>query len=76
MDEKLLDTRGLNCPLPVLKARKALMAMQPGQRLRVLTTDPKAPGDFQEFSAATGHTLVSLDEVAGGHAMVLEKRAG
>ena len=39
MDEKLLDTRGLNCPLPVLKARKALMAMQPGQRLRVLTTD-------------------------------------
>ena len=70
----LLDARGLTCPLPVLKARKRLMGLAPGERLLVLATDPKAPEDFRAFCAAAGHALLEageeaqrqLDVVAGG----------
>jgi tRNA 2-thiouridine synthesizing protein A len=67
--EQLLDTRGLSCPLPVLKARKRLQAMAPGDRLRVLATDPKAPGDFRLYCAESGHVLV--EERQEGHDFVL-----
>ena len=53
-----LDARGLNCPLPVLKAQKRLKSMPSGARLRVLATDPKAPGDFAAFCDAQGHQLI------------------
>jgi tRNA 2-thiouridine synthesizing protein A len=74
MAERLLDVRGLSCPLPVLKAQKALKAMPPGERLRVLATDPKAVEDFDAFCAATGHRLVESD--TGGEVLtfVLERR--
>ncbi len=75
MDEQqLLDTRGLSCPLPVLKARKRLQAMAPGARLRVLATDPKAPGDFRLFCGETGHRLVEERREGADFVMVVERR--
>lgn len=61
----LLDVRGLTCPLPVLKARKRLMALARGERLLVLATDPKAPDDFRTFCAEAGHTLLEAGEEGG-----------
>jgi tRNA 2-thiouridine synthesizing protein A len=57
-----LDARGLNCPLPILRAKKALTGMQSGQVLRILATDPGAVKDFQAFSRQTGHTLLAHSE--------------
>jgi tRNA 2-thiouridine synthesizing protein A len=67
--EAILDARGLSCPLPVLKARKRLLALAPGERLRVLATDPKAPGDFRLWCQETGHRLV--EEGRDGETLVL-----
>jgi tRNA 2-thiouridine synthesizing protein A len=55
---KELDTRGLNCPLPILKAKKALAEMASGELLRVVSTDPGSVRDFQAFSRQTGNELV------------------
>ncbi len=57
-----LDAKGLNCPLPVLKAKVALNKMQPGEILYVETTDPHATIDFEAYCARTGHEIVSLLE--------------
>jgi len=65
MSEVLLDTRGLKCPLPVLRARKAMQSVAPGAVLRVLATDPGTVRDFQAFCAATGHELVEHAEEGG-----------
>ncbi len=54
-----IDARGLNCPLPILRTKKALAPMQSGQVLQVLTTDPHAMRDFQAFCEQTGHTLLA-----------------
>lgn len=59
----VLDTRDMLCPIPVLKARKALKGMEPGALLDVLATDPKARQDVPAFCEATGHRLVSVEEV-------------
>lgn len=58
----VLDARGLTCPLPVLKARKALQALPPGAQLRVLTTDPGSVGDFKALCDAAGHAMLSWSE--------------
>ncbi|MEK8031405.1 sulfurtransferase TusA family protein [Ideonella sp. DXS29W] len=55
---KELDTRGLNCPLPILKAKKALADMSSGQVLKVVATDPGSVRDFQAFARQTGNELV------------------
>lgn len=55
---KEVDARGLNCPLPILRTKKALNEMQSGQLLRVTATDPASQRDFQAFSRQTGNTLV------------------
>lgn len=55
---KELDTRGLNCPLPILKAKKALADMASGEVLRVVSTDPGSTRDFQAFARQTGNDLV------------------
>jgi tRNA 2-thiouridine synthesizing protein A len=60
--DRELDARGLNCPLPILRAKKALAALQSGQVLKVLATDPGALRDFQAFSRQTGHQLVAHSE--------------
>ena len=56
---KELDTRGLNCPLPILKAKKALAELQSGEVLRIMATDPGSVRDFQAFCKQTGNTLLS-----------------
>lgn len=58
MAEHMLDARGLNCPLPILKAKKALKDVPTGETLRVLATDPGSVADFQAFCRATGNQLV------------------
>lgn len=73
--EAVLDARGLSCPLPVLKARKRLMAMAPGDRLRVLATDAKAPGDFRLYCEESGHRLVE-DRQEGAEFVLVLERAG
>ncbi|MBV8666429.1 MAG: sulfurtransferase TusA family protein [Burkholderiaceae bacterium] len=57
--QKELDARGLNCPLPILKTKKALAEMASGQVLRVLATDPGSVRDFQAFAKQTGNELLS-----------------
>lgn len=56
--DKELDTRGLTCPLPILKAKKALAEMQSGQVLKVVATDPGSMRDFQAFAKQTGNELL------------------
>ncbi|MFT3666351.1 sulfurtransferase TusA family protein [Piscinibacter sp.] len=56
--QKEIDTRGLNCPLPILKAKKALADMQSGEILKVVATDPGSVRDFQAFARQTGNELV------------------
>jgi tRNA 2-thiouridine synthesizing protein A len=60
--DKELDTRGLRCPLPILRCKKGIAEIEGGQVLRVLATDPGAVKDFQAFCKQTGHELLSLEE--------------
>jgi len=60
--DKELDARGLNCPLPILRAKKALTDMKPGQVLRILATDPGSVKDFEAFCKQTGNELLSQAE--------------
>jgi tRNA 2-thiouridine synthesizing protein A len=60
--DKELDARGLNCPLPILRAKKALTDMTSGQVLRVIATDPGSVKDFQAFAKQTGNELLSQAE--------------
>jgi tRNA 2-thiouridine synthesizing protein A len=60
--DKELDARGLNCPLPILRTKKALTDMSSGQVLKIIATDPGSVKDFQAFSKQTGNTLLSADE--------------
>lgn len=61
--DKELDARGLNCPLPILKAKKSLTDMHSGQVLKILATDPGSVKDFQAFSKQTGNELLSHADV-------------
>ncbi len=60
--DKDLDARGLNCPLPILRAKKALAEMVSGQVLRLVATDPGSVKDFAAFSKQTGNELISATE--------------
>ncbi len=60
-----LDTIGLKCPLPVLKAKKALRSVAPGEVLKILATDPDSPKDFQHFCTTTGDQLIATSEQDG-----------
>lgn len=60
--DKDLDARGLNCPLPILRAKKALAEMQTGQVLRIISTDPGSVKDFAAFAKQTGNELLSSAE--------------
>ncbi len=68
-----LDATGLECPMPLLKAKRALNAMEPGQRLRVLATDKGSLRDFRVFSEQSGHALLSSGETDGVFIHLLEK---
>jgi tRNA 2-thiouridine synthesizing protein A len=73
MADKVLDAKGLNCPLPILKAKKALKDMTPGQILQVLSTDPGSVADFQAFSRTTGNELVEHSEEGGVYDFLIKK---
>jgi TusA-related sulfurtransferase len=71
---KEIDTRGLNCPLPILKAKKALADMASGQLLKVLATDSGSLRDFQAFAKQTGNELVEQKTVGEEYIHVLRRR--
>jgi tRNA 2-thiouridine synthesizing protein A len=72
--DKELDTRGLNCPLPILKAKKALTDMLSGQLLRVVSTDAGSLRDFQAFAKQTGNELVEQQTVGADYIHVMRRR--
>jgi tRNA 2-thiouridine synthesizing protein A len=65
MADMVLDTKGLNCPLPILRTKKALQGVPTGGTLEVLATDPGAVADFKSFCRQTGHELVESSEDGG-----------
>ncbi len=75
MSETVLDLKGLACPLPVLRANKALRGMTAGARLRVLATDPASVKDFQAYCQQTGHSLVAFSEDRGTYSFVIQRKA-
>ena len=75
MADATLDARGLNCPLPILKARKALKDMPREATLEVLATDPGSVEDFQAFCRVTGEELVERSSDAGVYRFVIRHRA-
>lgn len=74
MSEILLDVKGMSCPLPVLRANRALRQMQPGERLRVLATDRAAVADFRAFCRETGHALLAFSEEGEIFSFVIRRR--
>ena len=72
--DKELDTRGLNCPLPILKAKKALADMLSGQLLKVVSTDVGSVRDFQAFARQTGNDLVEQQTVGSDFFHVMKRR--
>jgi tRNA 2-thiouridine synthesizing protein A len=74
MSEIVLDVKGLNCPLPVLRANRSLRSMEPGARLRVLATDRASVADFQAFCRETGHALLAWSEENGVFSFLIRRR--
>jgi tRNA 2-thiouridine synthesizing protein A len=72
--QREIDTRGLNCPLPILKAKKALAEMLRGELLRVVATDPGSMRDFQAFARQTGNELVQQETAGAEFIHVLRRR--
>ena len=74
MSDTVLDVKGMSCPLPVLRANRALRSLVPGARLRVLATDRASVADFQAFCRETGHALLAQGEEAGVFSFTIRKR--
>ena len=72
--DKEIDTRGLNCPLPILRAKKALTELSTGQVLKVTATDPGSVRDFAAFSKQTGHSLLESSEANKEFFFFLKKK--
>ena len=72
--DKEIDTRGLNCPLPILRAKKALSDVQSGQVLKIVATDPGSIKDFEAFSKQTGHPLLAQAEANGEFTFFMRKK--
>lgn len=71
--DAFLDARGLSCPIPLLKARQALMVLEPGATVCVIATDPASIRDFEDFSDATGNELLEAAEQDGIFKLVVRK---
>ncbi len=72
--DREVDARGLNCPLPILRTKKALNDMTSGQVLRIAATDPSAVRDFQAFARQTGHELLQHVEHDGVFTFLLRRK--
>lgn len=72
--QKEVDARGMNCPLPILKAKKALADMNSGELLKVIATDPGSMRDFQAFARQTGNELVEQQAVNEEFIHLLRRR--
>ena len=72
--DREVDARGLNCPLPILRAKKALTDLDSGQVLKVMSTDPGSKRDFEAFARQTGHELLRTDETGREWAFYLKRR--
>lgn len=72
--DREVDARGLNCPLPILRAKKALNDLASGQVLKVVATDPGSRRDFEAFARQTGHRLLRVDEAAREWSFYLQRR--
>ncbi len=70
-----LDTKGMNCPLPILKAKKALKDLADGETLQVLSTDPGSVKDFEAFCRSTGNSLLDSSEADGVFTYMIKKGA-
>ena len=75
LSETLLDARGLACPLPVLRANRALRDMAPGARLRLLTTDHASVADVRAFCRETGHELTGFSQENDVYSFAIRRRA-
>jgi len=73
--DRTVDARGLNCPMPILRARKALGEVPVGGVLEVLASDAGAPADFEAFAKTTGHVLLSCDAMDGVFRILLQRSA-
>lgn len=73
--DKEVDARHLNCPLPILRCKKALNELQPNQVLKIMATDPGSKKDFDAFCRQTGHTLIEMQETEGVFTFWLRKRS-
>ena len=71
--DKEIDTSGLNCPLPIIKAKKEINTMETGQLLHIISTDPGAVKDFESFANQTGNVLVSSEEKDSEFYFLLKK---
>jgi tRNA 2-thiouridine synthesizing protein A len=72
--DREVDARGLNCPLPILRAKKALNDMTTGQVLRIVATDPSAVRDFEAFARQTGNQLVAQTEQDGAFVFMMRRK--
>jgi len=72
--DKELDARGLNCPLPILRAKKSLTDMQSGQVLKILATDPGSVKDFEAFAKQTGNELLSSSQAEKEYTFFLKRK--
>lgn len=72
--DKELDARGLNCPLPILKTKKSLSAMETGQILKVVSTDCGSVKDMQAFANQTGNKLLEQSEANGEYVFFMQKK--
>ena len=75
MADQTLDTKGMNCPLPILKAKKALRSVPTGGTLAVLATDPGAVKDFAAFCRQTGNELLESSEHGGVYSFLIKHTA-
>ncbi len=75
MADQVLDVKGMNCPLPILKAKKTLKSMEANATLEVLATDPGAVADFEAFCRTTGNTMVESKKEGDVFSFVIQHTA-
>jgi tRNA 2-thiouridine synthesizing protein A len=73
--DQMLDTKGMSCPLPILKTKRSIEALTMGQVLKVETTDPGSKNDMASWAKRTGNTIVKVEEISGVFTFYIKKTA-